>query len=113
MHSCMRGCPGLAGASHITWRQKVQCTVLNRQSHYAAQVSFDLLDNYPGGPYKSRGGSIKRTRFVEEEEDEDDEDDAVRIRITLESMQHASAGSRASFSNPSAAGQLGPGRGDY
>ena len=58
----------------------MQCTVLNRQSlHYAAQVSFDLLDNYPGAPYKSRGGSIKRTRFVEEEEDEDDEDDAVSI----------------------------------
>lgn len=39
------------------------------------QVSYDLLDTYPGGPYKSRGGSIKKTRFVEEEEVEDDEDE--------------------------------------
>ena len=39
------------------------------------QVSYDLLDTYPGGPYKGRGGSIKKTRFAEEEEDDDDDDD--------------------------------------
>lgn len=39
-----------------------------------AQVNYDLLDTYPGGPYKSRGGSIKRTRYVQEEEEEEDEE---------------------------------------
>ncbi|CAL5228455.1 g11593 [Coccomyxa viridis] len=39
------------------------------------EVSYDLLDTYPGGPYKSRGGSIKKTRFVEEEEEDEDDDD--------------------------------------
>jgi hypothetical protein len=45
------------------------------------QVSYDLLDTYPGGPYKSRGGSIKKTRFAEEEE-EDDEDDDEEDQVT-------------------------------
>ena len=48
-----------------------------RSGHLGAclQVSYDLLDTYPGGPYKSRGGSIKKTRFVEEEEEDEDDDD--------------------------------------
>ncbi len=53
------------------------------------QVSYDLLDTYPGGPYKSRGGSIKKTRFVEEEEVEDDEDedeDQVHFSSILEAQ---------------------------
>ena len=59
-----------------------------------AQVSsYDLLDTYPGGPYKSRGGSIKRTRFVEEEEEDDDEDDgAVRAPCSMHFMRACRAG---------------------
>lgn len=38
------------------------------------QVNYDLLDTYPGGPYKSRGGYIKRTRYAPAEEDEEDEE---------------------------------------
>ncbi len=45
------------------------------------QVSYDLLDTYPGGPYKSRGGSIKKTRFVEEEEEDEDEDDDEQDQV--------------------------------
>ena len=46
-----------------------------RHARVRLQVSYDLLDTYPGGPYKGRGGSIKKTRFAEEEEDDDDDDD--------------------------------------
>ncbi|CAL8466081.1 g5617 [Coccomyxa elongata] len=38
------------------------------------EVNYDLLDTYPGGPYKSRGGYIKRTRYAPAEEDEEDEE---------------------------------------
>lgn len=52
------------------------CMLVSGLRHGLArlQVSYDLLDTYPGGPYKGRGGSIKKTRFAEEEEDEDDDD---------------------------------------
>jgi hypothetical protein len=49
------------------------------ERRWCGQVNYDLLDTYPGGPYKSRGGSIKKTRYpVEEEEDEENEEGAVR-----------------------------------
>ena len=43
------------------------------------QVNYDLLDTYPGGPYKSRGGYIKRTRFAQEEEEEDAENEEGQV----------------------------------
>lgn len=43
------------------------------------QVNYDLLDTYPGGPYKSRGGYIKRTRFAQEEEEEDEENEEGQV----------------------------------
>ena len=51
------------------------CKLVLRRALVHLQVSYDLLDTYPGGPYKGRGGSIKKTRFAEEEEDDDDDDD--------------------------------------
>lgn len=60
------------------------------------QVSYDLLDTYPGGPYKSRGGSIKKTRFVEEEEDDEDEDDDDQDQVQPSALpHHIFAGARA------------------
>lgn len=59
------------------------------------QVSYDLLDTYPGGPYKSRGGSIKKTRFVEEEEEDEDDDDDEQDQVqpsALPTQQSAGAG---------------------
>lgn len=47
-----------------------------------AQVNYDLLDTYPGGPYKSRGGSIKKTRFAAEEEEEDEENEEGQVQHT-------------------------------
>ena len=70
------------------------CTVVLRRALVRLQVSYDLLDTYPGGPYKGRGGSIKKTRFAEEEEDDDDDDDEedqVLLRSSLQPEPTAAA----------------------
>ena len=66
------------------------CMLVSGLRHAALvrlQVSYDLLDTYPGGPYKSRGGSIKKTRFAEEEEDEDDDDDEEDQVLACSALQ--------------------------
>lgn len=48
------------------------------------QVNYDLLDTYPGGPYKARGGYIKRTRFAAEEEEEDEENEEGQVHQLID-----------------------------